>query len=40
MKKHQIVKILEIIIFCEFLGRGISLLSDTFEKIMKLIFLS
>lgn len=39
MNKQQIIMILELIIFAEFLGRGISLLSETFEKIMNLIFL-
>lgn len=39
MNKEKIAKILELIIFIEFISRGISLLSDTFEQIMKMIFL-
>lgn len=39
MKNYQIVAILEIIIFIEFISRGISLLSDNFRQIMEMIFL-
>lgn len=39
MNREEIVRILEILIFIEFISRGISLLSDNFRQIMEMIFL-
>ena len=39
MKNYQMVAILELIIFINFISKGILLLSEAFEKIMKMIFL-
>ena len=39
MNREEIVRILEILIFIEFISRGISMLSDNFRQIMEMIFL-
>lgn len=39
MNREEIVRILEILIFIEFISRGISLLTDNFRQIMEMIFL-